>query len=332
MKGITYNNTKTAIPGWVSNLHLEQSKGYAYETDLHFVHFYGRSTGFQIISVGLTTIEKKVGLLEDWVKRIFGAEDIESLNVEVGNTIEGVWRPSLYYYEDTYQALNCSQVEMRLAEQSLRLLIDKLDEIFLYVEPAKQCLDVYSHKIRELLILACTEVENSWLSYMTKTASKPINGKTFTTKDYIKLVDKLFLKEYQFKLRSYNDLPPVSPFNNWNTMAPTSSLTWYDAYNKTKHDRTSYFASATLWDCINAVVANLVMHCVKFSPFPMFEQSDVFSSLVKQHFTAELTNCSSTSFYLPRISFPDNIRNDLFVFDPRKSGYTKPYNVTPLLL
>ena len=332
MKGITYINTKTTLPGWVNTVHKEQPRGYAYETDTHFIHLYGRDKGFYVISVGLTATEQKNGTLEDWAIKTFGAKDIELLNTNVGNSVEGVWRPSLYYYEDTFQALNCSQVEMRLAEQSLRLIIEKLDELFLYIEPDKTCLETYSHKTRELLILSCTEVENSWKSYIDRASAKPISGKTYTTKDYVKLLDRLHLKDYQFKLKSYGDLPPIRPFEKWDPARPSASLEWYTAYNNTKHDRTRYFSKATLWNCINAVVANLILHCVKFSPIPMFEQNNTFSSLINQHFDAELVNCSPTTFYVHKFDLPSNTRNDLIVFDPRKSGYAKPFNILPLTL
>lgn len=108
MKAITYRNTHTKLPGWVDTVHIEQGLGYAYETDTHFVHLYGVDSKFYIISVGLTAIEKKSGTLEDWVKRVFGAENIQPLKHNVGVSIEGVWRPSLYFYDDTYQALNSS--------------------------------------------------------------------------------------------------------------------------------------------------------------------------------------------------------------------------------
>lgn len=330
MTGITYKNTKTTLPGWVNTVHIEHPKGYAYETDTHFVHMYGRDRGFYIISIGLTAIEKKSGTLIDWVTNTFGAEDIQNLDLEVGHCIKGVWRPSLYYYDDIFQALEVNENEMRLSEYSLRLLVQKLDEIFLYIEPDSSSLNTYSHKTRELLILACTEVENFWQYYMTQAAARPQNGRNFTTMDYVKLVDKLHLKDFEFSLKTYSTIASIRPFENWNSAASTASLLWYDAYNKTKHDRDTHFGKATLINCINAVVANLVMHCVKFSPFPMFEQTNIFSSMINQHFEAKFTSCTPTSFYVHKIDLPAETRSDLFVFDPRQSKFNLPF-VTDLL-
>ncbi len=331
VNGITYKNTITTIPNWVENLHIQQPKGYAYETETHFVHFYGSDKGFHVISTGLTAIEKKEGTLLEWVQRVFGAEEIEDLSVEIGCSIKGVWRPSLYYYEETYQALDISENEMRLSEYSLRLLIQKLDEIFLYIEPDLHSLNTYSHKTRELLILARTEVENFWQYYMVQANENPV-GRNYTTKDYVKLLDKLHLKNFEFTLKTYSNIPPIKPFENWNLDAPSVSLTWYDAYNKTKHDRDNHFSKATLINCINAVVANLVMHCVKFSPYPMFEQTNMFSSLINQHFNASFDNCDSKSFYLPKIEIPEGTREDLFVFDCKQNKFDLPFITLPLYL
>lgn len=331
MNAITYKNTITTIPRWTDNLHIEHPRGYAYETETHFVHFFGRDNGFFTISSGLTAIQKKEGTLHDWAKKNFGAEEIESLFLEVGNSIRGVWRPSLYFYVDTFQALDVTENEMRLSEYSLRLLIQKLDEIFLYIEPDNTSLNTYSHKTRELLILACTEVENFWKYYMMQANESPIS-RNFTTKDYVKLLDKLHLKDFEFNLKTYSNIPPIKPFENWSPEASTASLVWYDAYNKTKHDRDNHFSEATLLNCINAVVANLIMHCVKFSPFPMFEQTNLFSSIIKQHFSANFANCDPKTFYLPELQIPHGIRDDLFVFDSRKENLNLPYNPNPLIL
>lgn len=332
MNGLTYCNTKTTLPGWVDTVHNDHQRGYAYETNTHFVHMYGRDTGFSVISIGLTAIEKKQGNLNDWVIKTFGAQDIQPLNLTIGHAIDGVWRPSLYYSADTFQALNVEENEMRLSEQALRLLVEKMDEILLYIEPDSASLNTYSHKTRELLILACTELENFWMSYMKKSGVQPLNGRTFTTKDYVKLKDKLHLKEFEFELKTYSSVPLLRPFEQWDDANPTATLPWYEAYNKTKHDRSAYFSLSTLLNCINAVVANLVMHCVKYSPFPMFEQSNAFSSLINQHFKAKFFRCNPQTFYLHKIDLPPSTRGDLFVFDPREYKYTIPFVTDPLIL
>ncbi len=104
MNGITYKNTITNIPGWVNDLHTRFGRGYAYESSTHFIHLYGYEIGFNTISIGLTAIQEKNGTLNEWVTNIFGAQNIQSLDIQIRHSVKGVWRPSLYYYEDTFQA------------------------------------------------------------------------------------------------------------------------------------------------------------------------------------------------------------------------------------
>ena len=93
---------------------------------------------------------------------------------------------------------------------------------------------MYGHKIRELLLLACMEVESSW------TAVLKINeyGKgRLTTQDYVKLLSPMYLDRYWVNLPSYK-YPSIKPFEGWDAEDPKPSpCHWYHAYNQTKHDR-----------------------------------------------------------------------------------------------
>jgi len=84
LKGLTYKNTKTDLIGQSFFLHEEYPRGFAYEGNTHFIHYYGYGHGFRDIATRLTVIKEKSGSLEDWVKREFGAEDIEEMETEVG--------------------------------------------------------------------------------------------------------------------------------------------------------------------------------------------------------------------------------------------------------
>jgi hypothetical protein len=246
-------------------LHHEHPRGIAYETDTHFVHMYGRNSGLWVISPGLTVTVRKTGALRDWIVSAFGATDVEDSTHDVGQTTDGVWRPGLYYAAEMLQGLGNSEVERRLAEQALRLLIQKLDEILVYIEPTTRGLDTFGHKTRELLILACTEVENGWTHYLKRAKATPVAGQNFTTRDYVKLDQPLFLQDFEISLPLYADIAPIKPYQGWDANRSTQSLSWYDAYNKTKHDRSEHFETATVRNCISAVTAALVLFCIRFS-------------------------------------------------------------------
>ncbi|WP_183575765.1 hypothetical protein HDF18_17760 [Mucilaginibacter sp. X5P1] len=326
MKAITYKITATLIPGYSKNYHVGNSLGYAYETDTHFVHFFGKSDRWYVISHGLTVTEKKDTTLNDWVVKTFAAVDIREMLFEPGSVNQLVWRPGLYFLDDTFKSFNLTSPQMRLAAQALKLLIDRLDDLFIYIEPNKDSLNTYSHKSRELLILACAEVENYWNQYLLMAGVKAANGKNYTTKDYVKLNNKLYLPEYEFTLKAYADIPPIIPFKGWDDKSPTQSLIWYDAYNKTKHDRNTYFSEAKLGHCITAVVANLVLFSTMFSPYSLFDQSDTFSSLANQHFDFRLIDCCPSSFYLPLIETTD-LHEKIQLFDSHRRN--KPFMTNP---
>lgn len=331
MKAISYKITKIDHPNISPDFIKPYGYGYAYETNTHFVWFFGAKVGFYGISVNTGMTVGKDGSLLDWVIKVFGAEDIKDMTFEVGKTVDSVWQPCLYFTDLTEQALNIKKSEMRSSEQSLRLLIDQLDELFLFIEPERAGLQAYSHKTRQLLLLACTEVENSWKYYISKAGAIPTKG-FLTTKDYVKLADKLYLKRYRLKMRMYSDLPEICPFQNWDVAKPSASLDWYDAYNKTKHDRFTHFAEASLWNCIQAVCANVVLHCVRFSPFYIFDQGDSLTALYNQHFTIDFVNVDTSQFYLCKLDLATDHRTSFYGESWHKYKHILPYDVQPFTL
>ena len=278
----------------------------------------------------MTVIEGKEGSLEEWVVRVFGAIDIIPLDNKIGHSVDGIWRPSLYFQDDTYKALNVSKFTQRSSEQALRIIIEKLDDLLLYIEPDVNGLQSYSHKTRELLILACTEVENQWTALLNKASAEPINTRTFTTQDYVKLLNVAHLNEYVIKLRNYENLNHFNPFLDWTIDRPTQSLAWYNAYNKTKHDRDLNFSEATLENTIQAVLANIIMFSARFSPFNLLNESKTLSSIINQNFEIALENSNPSSYYIPKIELPETTRKDLLVYDCYREQHNKSWVINPI--
>jgi hypothetical protein len=222
MQALAYQNTIHTIPNWAPFVD-KQPRGIAYETDTHFVHFFGRADELWVVSLGLTVTEAKSGNLSDWVKRTFGATDIVPLDREVGRTYRGVWRPGLRFDGEILEALGSTSSDLRLAEQSLLLLIQRLDELLHFVEPTATSLETFSHKSRELLVISCMEVENSWNSYLRASNVAKPSGR-FITNDYVKLLKPLFLDEYEISLPRYTAVPATMPFKGWTKQKPTISL------------------------------------------------------------------------------------------------------------
>ena len=323
---IAYRVTKHTIPGWIP-FHEKERRGFAYETGTHFVHIFGKDHGLWVVSPGLTVTEAKSGTLREWVDRTFGAVDIVDIEHEVGHTSKAAWRPSLYYDDEMMQGLEHSSFELRLAEQSLLLLVQRLDELLHFIEPTADSLTAYSHKARELLILACTEVENYWGSFL-KIAGTTAPKSGFTTNDYVKLLGPLNLEDYQITLPRYAPVSPLRPFLGWSAAKPTQSLPWYDAYNKTKHDRASHFKDASLINCIVSVAASLVVFSVRFGPFRLFHGAGSLPAYFNQLFSVELCDCDPKTFYVPLVQLPPTQRADLICFGAK--DLMQPWIIDPL--
>lgn len=261
---------------------------------------------------------------EETLRQTIGADSKISKNA-LGKVTQCVWRPGLCI--DIPNTLSVNELELRRAKSDLKILIDKLHEILLFVEPDTNGLQAYGHRIRELLILACTEVENSWVSYF-RLANQPCSR--LSTNDYIKLNEALRLFEYQVSFKNHPFNIPMRPFGSWNASNPTSSLPWYNAYNKTKHNKTESFSCATLDYCFHAIAANIVMFCVRYSPYELIDKNDACSNIVNEHFSIELIDPSIEHFYVPRIKSVDMYSGAFS--GPKSSKFESRWIIEPLCL
>lgn len=156
------------------------------------------------------------------------------------------------------------EYEIARSKGQLVSLIDMLQQICQTIHPTTETYNSYGHEIRNLLILACTEVEAQWKGILEAHNVKPLNGKFYTTKDYVKLNKAMRLKDYAISLPHYPWLSEFRPFQSWNGSKATKSLDWYDAYNEVKHDREKNFSKAKLIYAINAVCACMIMLLAQF--------------------------------------------------------------------
>jgi hypothetical protein len=141
----------------------------------------------------------------------------------------------------------------------LHALIGELEQICRVVHPARENFNTFGHDIRNMLILACTDVEAYWQNIMKE------NGrKASSTKQYVQLALPMKLGEYGVTLPYYPWLDEVFPFRGWvPSERTTQTLKWYSAYNSVKHDRERNFPQATLYNAITAVTGCFVMLCAQ---------------------------------------------------------------------
>jgi len=215
--------------------------------------------------------------LHNLAKWSFGANGIEvdlsavsELATPMGCFHPRVWRgiprsPGFGGYEGVAPSpLNySSRMQATVAATSL---FSGLVELFRYVEPSAENDQCYGHRARELLILACTEVESHWKSVLLQNMENPSTRDQFSTKDYIKLVPVLRLREWRVTLKNYSGYRFIAPFENWDKAKPSQSLRWYSAYNSVKHDREGKFEQAQFQFVIEAMAAIHVMLAAQWGP------------------------------------------------------------------
>lgn len=148
------------------------------------------------------------------------------------------------------------------------LIQQDLQSIFEYVEPSDECRAAYSYRIHALFMRTCIEVEANFKAILEENLYTP--PARLTMEYYRKLDDTHHLSSYEVKLPIWNGVNSVfKPFEPWkngrgNKAAQNVGLAWYQAYNKSKHDRHVAFKSANLENLVNAVSGLLVLLTAQF--------------------------------------------------------------------
>lgn len=159
--------------------------------------------------------------------------------------------------------LDAERAYIANSRSQLTILLRRLETICQTIQPSEKNLEAYGHEIRNLLILASTEVEMHWRGIIFA------NGETesrLSSRAYSRLIEPLRLAEYVVAFRDYPDLVPIRPFEGWSKADPTASLPWYDAYNGAKHNRELEFERATLRATFAAVSGCLSLVVAQFGP------------------------------------------------------------------
>lgn len=145
-------------------------------------------------------------------------------------------------------------------------LFDGLLQVFKVLEPDGRNWFAFGHRLRELLILACTEVETNLRGVFLANFPQNDSGARTSTREYVALQQPLGLRQWTLKLGDYPNVEPLAPFHEWDRDRPTQSLPWYDAYNLVKHDRQSHFSRANLGQLLAAMAALHAVLAAQWGP------------------------------------------------------------------
>lgn len=144
-----------------------------------------------------------------------------------------------------------------------RQLFGRLRELFSFVEPHSNNSATHGMQQRELLMLACTEVESAWKSILKANGISKKNDR-WTTSDFARLIAPMRIAEWTVSISAHQGFGAFAPFGSWTKDQPTQSLPWYDAYNAVKHDRENAIEHATFANVVHAMGALFVMTVAQF--------------------------------------------------------------------
>src|SRR5262249_42704776 len=174
---------------------------------------------------------------------------------------------------------NADRDELAAFQGQLAALTTQLERITRTVHPTERNYRTFGHEIRNVLILACTEVEAQWRGILL---ANGMSKERFATNDYVRLCEAMRLNEYEVGFFDYPWIVPIRPFEQWRTDAPARTIGWYDAYNQVKHDRANSFSRATLQSALEAVSACAIMQCAAFGMIGLGRNAQFFFDIQKQ--------------------------------------------------
>lgn len=142
------------------------------------------------------------------------------------------------------------------------LLQQDLQELFAYVEPADVNLRSYSHRIQQLLMRTCVEIEANLTAILTENGYVSTGG-NLSMADYRLVNHSHRLSSYEVRIPGWQGGQSIrQPFAMWDETIV--SLPWYRAYNKSKHNRHEFFPSAAFEALTDAICGLVVVLSAQF--------------------------------------------------------------------
>lgn len=173
----------------------------------------------------------------------------------VKNSTTGNTYPRMNFQTPMLYKSSIISIDLHTELRAYYNLCESMESIFQVIEPHHANNKCYGHKIREILTIACTEVEHHFVQILKENQYSNDQEKRYNTKDFVTLLPILKLDQYAVFFQLSNGLGSITPFSQWNDTKPTESLAWYHAYNKAKHDRKDCFSEANLENMVNAICA-----------------------------------------------------------------------------
>ena len=169
-------------------------------------------------------------------------------------------------YNDPYLSHSSYCSESRSLIHAYHILQNDFKKLFDYIELCDDNKRVYSHRIYEMLLRTCTEFENNCKGILLDNGyTKEGNLKIH---DYFKIKAASKLDEYEIKINVWSpESKIIKPFEGWDwnqLEKKPKPLSWYQAYNRVKHNRSSNFKEASLENLLRAIGGLFVILASQF--------------------------------------------------------------------
>ena len=137
-----------------------------------------------------------------------------------------------------------------------------LSDVTGYIEPTRAHDAVHGHEIRQLLLLACTEVESAWRSILQ--LNWPACPDRLTTNQYVQLCAAMGLDEWEVRL---TPIQRTALSRHSRAGIPSSRRSRFDGMRRTMRQSASReggLEDATFGHLVNALAAVFIMTIAQF--------------------------------------------------------------------
>lgn len=147
--------------------------------------------------------------------------------------------------------------------RSFDIIQHDIRHLFDYIEPDDQNMSTYSMKIYDLYVRICLEVEANFKAVLfeNKYSRKP---EDWTIKDYFKINKTYHLYGYRITFPIWRgERATFLPFAEWDS-AEYKPLSWYQIYNKCKHNKYEHMPEASFGNMLNAFAGLFALLSAQF--------------------------------------------------------------------
>ncbi|MDD3101931.1 MAG: hypothetical protein PHE59_02195 [Patescibacteria group bacterium] len=196
--------------------------------------------------------------------------------------------------------------------RAFNLIIEDFKKICEYIDPSDENTAVYSHRLYEIFIRTCTELESN-MKAILKANGYVKTGRWWDMTDYKKLEPVLKLSDYEVLINFWNNGRGMSggcvPFRNW-AQSKSGILVWYQDYNNVKHSREENFHLASLGNLLDSICGLFI---ILFSQYGV----QIFNpyQIVKSYDEDDLGKIISKDSFIFSIKPPEWRENEKYDFD-----------------